>query len=438
MTTRRQDFQAPVQYDPPDVVLARLGFNDDASRAFVYAEAAIMKVDSGLLDIPENIAEVVKAAQYTRDYGFMPGIHLHMQGPFNTEVMRKLPNGTSVKVSEKRMALVVGEQAYKAAARIQANKEGDHLEFEWEPLTEEAIAAYVEENMPKPFDLTKEDRGVRARVLSYKGAQIAISMGRKYDPEWSYGFCFVKGHRKEGQNGPYYPKSDRDRIPSQRVALDVAMRRAIKAAIMQKYHLVPLGEGTPEQRISQVMRTAAPDARNGWMHARDADSHAAVEDDGDVLFYGEHSNRDTVIDVKFSSTSTPSVSAPPPPDILNDAAVAEPVKAFVRQVRGAERPGARTATEKQYQYAIAVVEAITGKDTHGAVFSALWGREVDRQNPAAEAGLQVLFKHLCKTRREKQGNEWVTVDNSDYDPDVVQMLGEVGKWASLQDKRVAQ
>ena len=102
------DFQAPaVVREPVDAVLAKLGISDERNRAFIMSQAAVMKVDTGLLDIPENVAEVVKSAKYTQEYGFMPGIHLHMQ-TFKSKAKRKGANGATVEVWEERVTLVVG------------------------------------------------------------------------------------------------------------------------------------------------------------------------------------------------------------------------------------------------------------------------------------------------------------------------------------------
>lgn len=439
-----QNFQAPVKYEPPTTVLAKLGIADERSQQFVFAQAAIMKVDPGHLDIPENIAEVIKSVQYTRQYGFMPGIHLHMT-PFKTKAKRKLENGNAIEVWEDRVQLVVGEQAYKAAARIQANKEGDHIEFEWEALKPEELTEYIAETMPKDFELTDEDRGVRARVLSYKGAQMAVAMGRKYDPEWSYGFCFMKGIPKSGRDGKYYPKSDRERIPSQRTALDVAVRRAIKNAIMKQYHLTPIDGRSEEQRMNDVIVTAAQEearqAEKNIMFAPRADLR---EEDGDVLFdYAPPTHRngasqpptedDGIEDGVFSDESAGDAT-PEPADILNDPDIHEAVKGFVESLRKLEQPGAKHATTPQYQYAVGVIDAICGKGSHGYVFDVIFSRPVSKEAPIAAAAAQEIFKRLCETKTvgRDENNKPIKADNPDYDPQDVAILCEVGKWAVAQ------
>ena len=433
---RKQDFQAPVVYEPVDTVLEKFGFADNQAKAFIYAEAAIMKVDAGLLDIPENIAEVVKAACYTRDYGYVPGIHLHMT-PFRSKAKRKLPNGATVEVWEDRLSLVVGEQAYKASARYLAQQDGDHIDFEWEPLTPDEVRAYVAANMPKDFELTDEDYGVRARVLSMKDAQIRVAMGRKYDPQWSYGFCFMKGSpRVNNQGVKSYPKSDRDRIPNQRVALDVAMRRAIKAAIMQKYHLVPLDSQSQDQRVARVIQDAQPSHGSDWMPAARNETR---EDDGDVLYYDDepahraqrapataNADEDT-IDGAFSELAED--QADEAPDILDDESVHEVVRGFVVDLR--KQDAGRPASDKQHKYAVGIIDGICGKDAHRPVLGAIFGREVGGDRPLAESAAKAIFRLLSKVKSIKIDGEWKKTDNSEYSTESVEFVCAVAKWAGV-------
>jgi len=431
MANNQRDFQAPVVYEPVDTVLEKFGFADNQAKAFIYAEAAIMKVDPGLLDIPENIAEVVKAAQYTRDYGYVPGIHLHMT-PFRSKAKRKLPNGNTVEVWEDRLSLVVGEQAYKASARYLAQQDGDHIDFEWEPLTPDEVRAYVEANMPKDFELTDEDYGVRARVLSMKDAQIRVTMGVKYDPQWSYGFCFMKGApRVNNQGVKSYPKSDRDRIPNQRVALDVAMRRAIKAAIMQKYHLVPLDNQSKEQRVESVIQGAQPSHGSDWLPA---ERDIQREPDGDVLFYDEPAHRQTTshededtIDGAFSELADEQPDEAP--DILRDEGMHEIIRGFVADLRKVDT--GRAATPAQHKYAVGVIDGICGKGSHRAVFSAIYNRDISGEQPLAESAFQAIIRLLSKVKSVKVGGKWEKTNNPDYSPEAVEFVCEIAKWAGV-------
>lgn len=239
-----------------DAVLAEMGALE--MRPFLLAQAAIMKLDPALLDIPENVGELVKAGQYVRHYGMMPGVDMHMQ-TFNTKVKRMNDAGQEVEVWEKRATLVIGEQAYKKSAQIQANAQRDFIDIETEQLTPDDLDAHVKANFPN-VERHLADRGARARVLSASASQLYRNMGRIYDPEWSYGFFFWLGEPKVYDGKKSYPKGDKDRVPNGRSGMDVAIRRAVKAAIMRKYALVPVDKRNEAQRMAQVFDMAAEDA----------------------------------------------------------------------------------------------------------------------------------------------------------------------------------
>jgi hypothetical protein len=247
--------ELPIVRPQTDEILEQMGAIE--MRNFILAQAAVFKVDAELLRIPENVGEIVKAAQYTRHYGFMPGVDMHMQS-FRSKVKRiHAKTGGEIEVWEDRLALIVGEQAYKKSAQVQANQQRDWIDVPPEVLSDEDAAAYLARNYPN-VERHENDRVARARVLSVQAINMYKMLGQPYDPEWSYGVCLWLGEPKVYNGKKSYPKADKDRIPNQRTPEDVAKRRAIKAAIMQKYGLVPLDNRTPEQRMAQVMTMSSP------------------------------------------------------------------------------------------------------------------------------------------------------------------------------------
>lgn len=219
-----------------------------------------MHVDPELLTIPANVGELIKAATYTRDYGYKPGIHLHMQ-TFNARVKtgRVLGNGKDEWITERRLALVIGEQAYKASAMLHAAATRDHIDFEETALTPDELDQYMRENHPD-VERHANDRGARARVLSLNSMGMAREMGRAYEPEWAVGVALWLGVPKIYNGEKTYPGGDKDRIPAGRTAADVARRRALKKAIMARYPLLPLDSLTADQRARRVLEQAMPDS----------------------------------------------------------------------------------------------------------------------------------------------------------------------------------
>lgn len=447
------DFQAPaVVREPVDAVLAKLGISDERNRAFIMSQAAVMKVDTGLLDIPENVAEVVKSAKYTQEYGFMPGIHLHMQ-TFKSKAKRKGANGATVEVWEERVTLVVGEQAYKASARQHAAAERDYIDFETETMTREELIAYVSANMPD-VELTEEDRGARARVLSYKGAEIAKMMGKKYDPEWSYGFCFMKGVPKVYEGKKSYPKSDRDRIPNQRTALDVAVRRAVKAAVMRKYPLVPIDKRSTEQRQMAVIDLAATETDDDRHAAPIAGKSVNYEDDGDILYAsnGQPSGNTQPPDEEegqfVQAPETAGEASPPNPfDDPNVGAQAEERRdygAIADKLTGKAQEFATFAfrlhldsdqpsSSTQHNFLTSIIDKAVGQDVHRHVLSVLCRKYIGGGAHCGKKLASFLLDYISpnvaqvneKGEKVKENGKQVYVTNPKFRQDYVDVLKEI-------------
>lgn len=116
-------------------------------------------------------------------------------------------------------------------------------------------------------------------------------------------------------------------------------------------------------------------------------------------------------------------------DILSAKNLPEPLLAFVGELRGQERPGAKRASEKQHQYGVSIVDGITGEQTHRQVFKAIFQRDVTKDEPLGLDAFNLIMKYLSDKRSIKQGGEWVKVDNEDYSIEHANMIRIIHDWA---------
>lgn len=258
------------------------------------------------------------------------------------------------------------------------------------------------------------DIGVECTLYRLDIARECKSLGIPYKPFRATGFWRVKAKFNKRDS-----KWEPDNIPNTWTAHDVAEKRAEISVIKRGYDLT-INVADPSlineneavevigHRIGQLDEDRAPFMEHTQQR----------EEDGDILFYGE-------ADFELPA-QTVTVG---PADILKTGEVHDAVKSFVEKLRREEKPGARVASAGQYKFAVGVIDGITGKDSHGLVFRAIFDRDVNGQAPMAEAAAQLIFKYLCKQKSVKQGEEWVKVENGDYDPTMVEFVGEVQKWA---------
>lgn len=121
-------------------------------------------------------------------------------------------------------------------------------------------------------------------------------------------------------------------------------------------------------------------------------------------------------------------------DILSAKTLPEPLLAFVGELRGQERPGAKRASEKQHQYGVSIVDGITGEQTHRQVFKAIFQRDVTKDEPLGLDAFNLIMKYLSDKRSIKQGGEWVKVDNEDYSIEHANMIRIIHDW-SMETRR---
>ena len=429
-----------------DAVLADAGALE--FRPVIMAQAAIMKVDESLLEIPENVGELIKSMQYTRKFGLVPSIDMHVM-PFNTNVARTDEKGREVKVWEKRISVVVGEQAYKKSAKVQARNDRDFIDFETEEMTRESLRAYVSEHMPK-VDLTPQDRGIRARVLSANTARMYKDMGRLYDPEWSYGFCFLQGIPRVYNGKKTYPKGDADRIPNQRTPLDVARRRAVKSAIMVKYPLVAIDDRTPEQRMAQVLDLAIEESPAPHANALPVNTSPAV--DNDCLFMVEDSalpdslhdvaaidpdggmvpddsrGRADEADADWASIPDKDASQASTQQSTGYAHLRDKLtgnaKQFVEWCAKLDAdPKAGACTEAQYRFLLSLFKNLAGKGREEAALEVVFGRVVCAAN---RPGFKIT-KQLLDIIPSTSGKGDEKTDNEKHRADIAGIIEVIGQ-----------
>lgn len=130
-----------------------------------------------------------------------------------------------------------------------------------------------------------------------------------------------------------------------------------------------------------------------------------------------------------------------PDDILAAPDVIEAIKKFVGELRSHEAPAARKATPAQHEYAVSVIDGITGKDTHRQVFQAIFNRPVTKDQPLARGACDLIFKRLVFERTVKDADgkpvkdangKNVKEQNPDFDQVKVEMIQDIHAWALAQ------
>lgn len=128
-------------------------------------------------------------------------------------------------------------------------------------------------------------------------------------------------------------------------------------------------------------------------------------------------------------TQTAQAAPVAPDDILSDKSLPEAVLAFVGELRGQERPGAKRASEKQHQYGVSIVDGITGEQTHRQVFKAIFQRDVTKESPLGLDAFKLILRYLSDKKSVKEGNDWVNVDNEDYSIEHANMIRIIHNWS---------
>lgn len=212
----------------------------------------------------------LKAAQLTMRYGMTPGVHVYLV---------------------KRGGRWGAEDALEAW-KVAADKHAFLGRFRYDVQFREMTPEEVKANTPEGARCTPSDTGFFARVVRFDLARESKELGLTYDPPWVTGFWRKESYNKGGSWVA-------DTIPNQRTAVDVARRRAHKAALKAAFTLIQLDDF--EQRAGSVERAeqwrlvqaarlmdaemqerAKPDGEEEG--AGFVEPHINYEEDGDVLF----------------------------------------------------------------------------------------------------------------------------------------------------------
>lgn len=404
--------------------------------ALMVRGSSIYNISEIDLRRPENKGALMKAMQWTMTYGAMPGRHIHLI-PSNKREQNANGDWETVKV----YAVADSYEWRKASADQKALQMRWQYMTQTEQMTPEETRKYVERNgLNGPYD--EADRGFKSRVLFMHEINMCKAMGVEYNPPWHYGFWRKNSYSIKEKSGKLDWKPDN--VPSGRTPEWVAMKRAEKSALAQHFELQPIANWeqlNERQRIARIedginsMEELPPPVNAGKF------TYEPVLDE-DGVFVVEPPKRAAVTQRVAGATRTvrvveaelepsPTVTeteASIPLDILDDESLPEPIRDFVVALRSKETPGARKVSDAQHQYVVGIIEAITGKGTHGVILSVMMGRSVDSDSPLAEEAAKYIFKYLGKKSSKKTpAGEWMKIDNPDYDETKVEFVSWIWK-----------
>lgn len=261
-------------------ILTRYG-SEQEIQTFMQRAAAIFQIPEEELARPDVQASLTKATQYCLNFGYLPGVHVHMI-PFSKKISMPNPNNPNSTIEKwvSTYAPDLGEKAWKDSANRQAQMGRFAYVVETRAMTASEVKAETDRIPGQQYD--PADAGCYARVLRTDHADLYKSVGSQYNPEWVTGFWRKKARER---SGTWYA----DNVPVQRTPADVALRRATKAALMAVFTLVPLDEYTEAQRFRQLSayvetetaETLPPlpvgvlHTNNGWETDENGDTWAA-------------------------------------------------------------------------------------------------------------------------------------------------------------------
>jgi hypothetical protein len=392
-------------------------FGDDQTMQWLLERGAeIFQVDSKLIaKFPDVRGALTKAMQLTLTYGAMPGKHVYLI-PFNKKDGEAWRETYSVADSY---------EWRKASADRKAQEMRWQYMVQVETLTPDEIAKHAA-GVGGP--VTPNDCGAKARVLFAHEVRIAKEMGIDYNPPWHYGFWKQNAVERKGQ-------WQADNVPSGRTRQWVANKRAEKSALAQHFELLPIADwnnrsdAQKRAMIEDHFTAVEPDVC--IPQPMMAERVVETEVDGDVLF--AKSDRRNASDAKFVvvEPETEPEAETEIVDFLATPNLPEPIYHFINDLRSYESPGARKASDKQYKFAVGIIEGVTGKNTHADVLRAIFGREVSAEAPMAEGAAKKLFAKLCTERSVKNAdNSYGKEENPDYDAAYVEFVSWIGKHAT--------
>lgn len=469
-------------------ILARFG-TDWEIATYMQRAAAIFQIPPEEVNRPDVQASLTKATQYCINFGYLPGVHVHMI-PFGKKIKVPNPQNPNATIDKwiDTYAPDLGEKAWKDSANRQSQMQGFSYVVDIRAMTAEEVLAETARIPAQQYD--PADAGCYARVLRSDHAALFKQVGRPYDPEWVTGFWRKKARERQGT---WYA----DNVPVQRTPGDVAMRRATKAALMAVFQLVPLNDYTESQRARQL---------SAYVQEATAEmlpiSHAEIalpangryyRDEEGELWDGEQPGDSWEAQkpilmaeerAKMATEAEPTITSLDDVDEMDwnskawdigaseidpfrgqeaskvggqpvdKAKAAQPVQPtkpvtpeFVAFANGVvewalktQRGGDTPCSEPQYGYLVSVINKITGvADSHHSVLSVLTGRPTSSENRVDKKLAGELLDYLTETKTVKSEDGTKTqVKNEKYKATYVAVVKWVhGKAATPQSAWVS-
>lgn len=262
---------AIVVHNQQSNILTRIGAPQER-QYLIQIMAEQMGIPASEATRTDVIALLGAAAQHTMQFGWIPGIHTHVQKFESPESKARRSKDQTIPASY-TYTLVVGEKAWKDSG-TRWRERGVQWRYQRKPMTPQEVA---EEARLQGF-------GEKVAGNSYGFWSRIIVMGQDDpqnddDPTWSAGVWF--GKIKTGQ---YWRE---DALPTGVSARDVAMRRADKRAMTQStLTLLPLDDLSPEARIGRLADNLRGEAEVRGRLSAPMPKHLDVvmEDDGDAIW----------------------------------------------------------------------------------------------------------------------------------------------------------
>lgn len=263
--------QLAVQNPAQTGVLQRIGTPDERQYLLqVMAEQlGIPAADATRTDV---VALLAAAAQRTIQFGWVPGIHLHVQ-KFETDRSKKAREKDPDARPVYSYTLVDGEKAWKDSG-ARWRERGYEWRYQRKPMT---LAEVKEEARLQGFTdaLAPNAYGMWSRII----VQGQDDPADPDNPIWSAGI--YTGKIKAGN----FWRADQ--MPTGVSSRDIAIRRADKRAMMQStLTLIAVDDSPPDARIQQLTDNLRREAANQKRLAEPMQraSQVEVEEDGDVLW----------------------------------------------------------------------------------------------------------------------------------------------------------
>lgn len=252
-------------------ILQRIGNENERGYLLkVYAE--MLGVPSAVADRTDVVAVVAQAAQRSVQFGWQPGVHMHVF-PFRRKIRAgEESDGGDGKIAE--YTLVDGEKAWWDSAARWRDERGVKWAPMYKPMT---VAEIKNECAAMGVDYTQQCYGEYCKIVVQDEFRIlAEIIGNEAALDsipWAAGV--YTGKKKIGK---FWAE---DSLPTGVSVKDVARRRAGKRALMQSsLTLIPLDNHTESQRVRQITDDLRREAEHQQKYtALPVDTSPSLDDD---------------------------------------------------------------------------------------------------------------------------------------------------------------